>query len=367
MNLIARVEEGLLVAYRAARTDGLWETVTFVTPSRLASLQWRRRLARRAEGVFNVRFVDLPQLSAELMARRGTPVRRVSAAAALAAAWQCLQGAGGRFRPLAAHAAIPSQVLRAFETLESLSDEERARVSPDFAELAAALRERLGSQRTATGALRDALEGLGPDDFQGRLIVIEAETGNRLTTDLAAKVLGRARSIQLDGQDGLEVDIAEVHDEQDEVSLAMCLIQDWAVNEGICPSEVAVVVPAADPYVKLFSLLAPLTEMGWNGMAARTVRETASGRRLAATPLDLEYWPAAIEAWTPLEGDEGQIIRDELEAWKGIEALAPSPNPVLLEALREHILSLPTPEPKRLGTASSSGRPPRRWDWPFDG
>ena len=136
MSLIARVESELEEAYLEARQAGVWQTLTFVTPSRLASLQWRRRLARKVGTVFNVRFVDLNDFVMERLSGQGTAVRRVPKAVELAAAWRAVDEGPARFRSLARHSVVPAQVARAFDVFQGLEDEEQARVTPEFAELA---------------------------------------------------------------------------------------------------------------------------------------------------------------------------------------------------------------------------------------
>ena len=185
-----------------------------------------------------------------------------------------------------------------------------------------------------------------------------AGTGrSALETDFQNEVAQRATRIVVAGRSTPEVDAMVVHDEADEVELAYALVQDAALgSDKIPPHEIAIVVPARDPYAKLLEGIG----QEWNGLAARSLAETQAGVSLASIPWTeptwkeiAEVWPAAIKDKT----ESAQVLRDQIESWAIIQEMGLPPARSLVEALRLAALTKPTPRTTAFGDGVFVGLP----------
>ncbi len=361
VHVIGEVVEDLISAITRARGGDPWRTVTVVTPSVTASLQWRRRVARQAGGTFNVRWIDLAQLAQETVARSGELARPAPEAVQIAAAWQALQEGPESLGAFRASPEMPGQLLRAFRALEGVADDALAGVGDDVRGLYDLYLRALGPYTTPGQDLRRACALMSAfEGSDGDLILLQGASRNAIETAFCDELAWRAIRVPVSRGGLPEIDAREVHDESDEVEFAYALVQDAVLGpEAVAPHEIALVVPARDPYGKILEGVG----LEWNGLVPRTLSETPAGAALAAVPWGDASWKQILGEWPRAVGDDSptdaQALRDQIDSWLGVAELGLPPERSLVEALRTAALARARPRTSAFGDGVFVGPPGR--------
>jgi RecB family exonuclease len=359
--------ERLSEAIDRIRNKDPWRTVTVLTPNHRAALQVRRRLAAHRGSVFNVRWVDGRQVALELEAAGGGSVRQqATRAQQLAAAWLALSREESEdLQRFIDAETMPGALVRAFDTLDSLPASERAMAGQRVAGLYGAYRDILCDFRLPSEIYEAATSALGDGEvpLEG-WISYRCEDVSPMQRSLMAALTGHVKAIPSSSFMGMPMcDGYSVHDEMDEIHLATALVQDVAIDLKIAPYDMAVVIPARDPYAKLIASEFQAAGICYNGAAPQTIAETPEGVLTAQSELTATTWRALVDnIRARIETGSGddlikRAILDGLDLWSGPQELGATTHPALVRALLNDLLRTPVQSSARFGDGVFVGTP----------
>lgn len=327
-------------------------SVTIVAPNMSSALQWRRRVARMNGSLFNIRWIDVQQFAQERLTAELGETKIATRPMQLAAAWVALKGVSGPLTDFVDAEEMPDRVLRAFDALELVFDDERSLVLPEVLEMYSRYLRLLGNVTPPSSIQSRFCDWLakGQEFKFGRLILLTCGSVSVAQSRIATALVEQGvETILLDEGSEMNAQFFSLHDESDEIDWCLAQIQDASIAEAIPVHEMAIVVPGRNPYGKLLEWAAAETGVTLNGLSARTLSETAPGMALELADVpDCETWEGLIETWSKVadsanagQESESQMIKDQLETWRSLPLLVPTVAPALAKTLRRNLLAKP--------------------------
>ena len=347
------IESALLDAIRQARQHQPLRLVTVVVPNLVAGLQWRRRIARASGALFNVRWIDVNQFAQENITQAGLGIKPVTQVSQLAAAWSALQTSPPEFQIFRDTPEVPQQMVRAFDTLDGLGDDEKPPIQPAVQAMFDKYCQLLDGKDRHNQILKKAAEllqsGTLPND--DALVFLSSGSLSMSQTRLAQALGTRVTTISTQFDQLPPIQATSLHDERDEIDWVIAKIQDASLKESIPVHQIAVILPNRNPYAKLFATSAAAAGLTWNGLGIQTLAESMPGQLLTpGSEDDHPTWTDAIAAYSRLvEADDTardtqiQLIKDQLDSWQQLEDLIPTAPKALISVLRQALLTKPIP------------------------
>jgi len=351
-------------AIAEARQNSPFKTVTVIAPSKPSALQWRRRVARHNQSLFNVRWIDLNQLAQEILARTNRHLHPVTSNELLATAWKALQDSPKSFMAFRNSEDLPSQMVKAFDTLDALPQAEFDIAIEALAEPVRKLYEQytslLSGRDKHSNMLTQATEALAgallPIDES--FLLLQSGAMPKAQQEFSSQLHSLVTVINLEADSSHECDVASLQDEVDEVDYVIAKIQDSALS-GVPVHEMAVVIPGRNPYGKIFALRAAAAGLCWNGLSTEIIAETAHGQALAEFDLSSisdTRWSVWLDSLINASAGKGkqneivlQTIKDELASWATLESTVPEASASLVAILRKAILNKTVPRSRSFG------------------
>ncbi len=350
---VQAIESALVDAIIQARRDSPLRLVTMVVPNLVAGLQWRRRVARASGALFNVRWIDINQFAQETITQDGISLKPVTQVSQLAAAWSVLQSSPPEFQIFRDTAEVPQQMVRAFDTIDALGEDERLTLQPAVQQMFDAYCELLKGKDRYNQILTKAAELIESGTLPKDDTFIFLPSGSLSASQIRfAQALGsHVTTISTEFASLPPIQSTSLHDERDEIEWAIAQIQDAALNEYIPIHQMAVILPNRNPYAKLFATAAEAAGLTWSGLGIQTLAESIPGQLLTPeSEADHATWTEAIAAYSKLAERAGaahenhsQRIKDQLDAWKQLEELIPNAPKSLVSVLRQVLLTKPIP------------------------
>ena len=350
---IPAIESALLGAIRQARQHQPMRLVTVVVPNLVSGLQWRRRIARASGALFNVRWIDVNQFAQETITQAGLSIKPVTQVSQLAAAWSALQTSPPEFQIFRDTPEMPHQMVRAFDTLDGLDDDEKPTLQPAVQAMFDAYCQLLDGKDRHNQILKKAADLLQAGTFphDDAFIFLPSGSLSASQTRLAQALGNRVTTIATDFDQLPPTQATSLHDERDEVDWVIAQIQNAALIESIPVHQIAVILPNRNPYAKLFATSAAAAGLVWNGLGIQSLAESIPGQLLTPdTDADHPTWADAIAACTErVESHDTalethiQLIKDQLDSWKQLEDLIQTAPKSLISVLRQALLTKPIP------------------------
>ena len=350
---IQAIESALLDAIIHARQDSPLRLVTIVVPNLVAGLQWRRRIARATGALFNVRWVDINQFAQETITQAGISLKPVTQISQLAAAWTALQSSPPEFQIFRDTPEVPQQMVRAFDTIDALGEDEKPTLQPAVQKMFDAYCELLKGKDRYNQILTKAAELIESGSLPKDDAFIFLPSGSLSASQARfAQALGnRVTTISTEFADLPPIQSTSLHDERDEIEWVISQIQDAAIKESIAIHQMAVILPNRNPYAKLFATAAKAAGLIWNGLGIQTLAESIPGQLLIPeSETDHASWTEAIAAYSKLVEQAGNVhdtqtqrIKDQLDSWQQLEELIPNAPKSLISVLRQSLLTKPIP------------------------